>query len=413
MAYPEQPSADMPLTTRRACPACGARLAAWLYGMCFALPDGSPLPSRYDLVACRSCGCGFADTVASEADYIDYYRNFSRYEETAIATGGGVQPSDRLRLDDLAGYLSQHIGMTGRIADVGAGNGGLLVSLRKLGYRDLTGFDPSPVCVGHMREAGLKSQVWAWPMEASGVTEGAESGYDLIVLSHVLEHVYDAHALVATLLNFLAAEGKLYIEVPDPTRYSNFSFPPFYFFDPEHINHFGETSLRHLANSLGLSVVEIGGKGLPLANGATYPALYGLFKQGAETAGTVFSDQRVYGALTGYIQASRERLSDLRARILFLADRHPALAIWGAGSLSQRLMSEDWFPRDKLVAIVDRDSNKDGLSFMGLRIQTPETGLSGLPEGTVVCYAAAIAGEQIARDYSSMKLPYTCVNIIE
>ena len=400
------------MRTLRACPNCGARVAEWLHGMSFALPDSSPLPSRYDLVACQVCGCAFADSTASEADYIDYYRDFSRYEEPAIASGGGEQPSDRLRLDDLAGYLSRHVALTGRIADVGAGNGGLLVSLRKLGYRDLTGFDPSPVCVDHMQKAGLDARVWVFPMTSTGEPMGFDARYDLIILSHVLEHVYDARALVAALRNLLATDGKLYIEVPDPTGYLDSSFPPFYFFDPEHINHFGESSLKHLANSLGLSVLEFGKKGLRLANGATYPALYGLFKQGGETAASVGSDRRVREALTGYIQASREQLSDLRARILSLAHRHPALAVWGAGSLSQRLMSEDWFPRDRLVAIVDRDSKKVGLNFMGLCIQSPDAGLSGLPEGTVVCCAAAIAGEQIVRDYQSMGLPYPFVNIV-
>jgi hypothetical protein len=106
-------------------------------------------------------------------------------------------------------------------------------------------------------------------------------------------------------------------------------------------------------------------------------------------------------------------LDELRTRILALVGKHKFIAIWGVGSLSQRLMSEDWFPREKLVAMVDRDKKKVGLSFMGMRIQSPEAGLSNLPDGTVVLCVAAIAANEIARDYQSMQLPYPYLNIID
>jgi len=129
MAFPEQELLRQTLTTRRACPICGSREAEWLTTMNFALPEASPLPPGYDLVVCRRCGCGFADSKATEADYAKYYRVFSKYEESSIATGSGNDPHDRMRLDELAAYLSSRVVSSARIADVGAGNGGLLKSL--------------------------------------------------------------------------------------------------------------------------------------------------------------------------------------------------------------------------------------------------------------------------------------------
>jgi SAM-dependent methyltransferase len=43
--------------------------------------------------------------------------------------------------------------------------------------------------------------------------------FDLIVLSHVLEYVIDVHPTIASLLDMMAPEGRLYIEEPDPARY--------------------------------------------------------------------------------------------------------------------------------------------------------------------------------------------------
>jgi 2-polyprenyl-3-methyl-5-hydroxy-6-metoxy-1,4-benzoquinol methylase len=380
--------------------------------MHFVLPEASPLPSSYDLVACRVCNCGFADSAACEADYAEYYRNFSKYEESAIATGGGEQPFDRARLDAMAVYLAIQVAKDGRIADIGAGNGGLLKSMRSLGYGQLTGFDPSPVCVDHMREAGFAAEVWALPSNAPA-TMAIGGGYDLIVLSHVLEHVFDVRGTLNSVLGLLAPEGKLYIEVPDPDRYDASRFPPFYFFDTEHINHIGEISLRYLAKTLGLSIIEIGQKELALPNGADYPALYTVFTPEQLVSSAVGIKGSIRPSLARYVDESHRQLDKLRVRILALVDKHKFIAIWGVGSLSQRLMSEGWFPREKIVAMVDRDNKKAGLSFMGMRIQSPEAGLSTLPDGTVVLCIAAIAANEIARDYQSMQLPYPYFNIID
>lgn len=379
--------------------------------MRFALPNASPLPSCYELVLCLTCGCGFADSAASEANYADYYREFSKYEDSAIATGGGDQPTDWIRLEELASYLARNISKSAHIADIGCANGGLLKSLKRLGYLKLTGLDPSPVCVQQLRTLGLNAHEYSVDQSVSWSLEYHES-FDLIVLSHVLEHVFDARVLLANLFSMLAPGGKIYIEVPDAVRYTSFGYPPYYFFDTEHINHFSDVSIRNLAASIKLSVLEIGQKEIRLANGLNYPATYGLMSQAADSTSSILFDEQLHRSLRNYMAACQSQIHGLKNRLLSLVGNGRPIAIWGAGSLSQRLMSEDWFPRDKLVAIVDRDSNKVGLNFMGLRIQTPVAGLSALPEGTVVCCAAAIAGEQIANDYQAMQLPYQFVNFI-
>jgi SAM-dependent methyltransferase len=382
--------------------------------MKFALPDASPLPPVYDVVDCLTCGCAFADSDASEINYSEYYRDFSKYVDSAVATGGGDHPADHIRLNEVAIYLSNQVSTTtARIADIGCANGGLLKALRLLGYRNLVGLDPSPACVRRLCADGLNAYEFALPLPNGFPTRMINESFDLIVLSHVLEHIFDARALVASLLEILASDGKIYIEVPDASRYERPGYPPFYFFDPEHINHFSQTSLRNLAKALDLSVLDAGQKEIILANGTVYPATYGLLARPTAPTHSIGFDHQLHQSLQRYIAASRGQIGNLRDRILSLAVNNRHLAIWGAGSLSQRLISEDWFPLEKLVAIVDRDSNKVGLNFMNMRIQIPETGLSALPQGTVVCCAAAIAAEQISKQYYAMKLPYTFVNIIE
>jgi hypothetical protein len=106
------------------------------------------------------------------------------------------------------------------------------------------------------------------------------------------------------------------------------------------------------------------------------------------------------------VKESLEDLLPLRDRLLSLVSDDESLALWGAGSLAQRLLSEPWFPVQRLLAIVDRDRNKQGLRFAGLTIDTPEVGLRQLPERSVVLCAAAIAGKTIEQDYRQLGLSF-------
>ncbi len=257
-----------------------------------------------------------------------------------------------------------------------------------------------------MREAGLHARVLVLPLDEPDGMAGLSGCSDMIVLSHVLEHVFDVRSTIASLLDILTPEGRLYIEVSDPARYDAAAYPPFYFFDSEHINHLDEVALRNLASMVGLAVEKIGKKFITLQNGSAYPAKYGTLVRTEIPPQSGFSAPDLGRTLAGYIEDSKIQLETLRGRLQELLGNAEHFAVWGAGSYSQRLLSQDWFPRDRLLAIVDRDGSKVGLKFMGMTIQSPETGLRELPSGTLVLCAAAIAGDEIARDYGSLKLPY-------
>lgn len=397
-------------TSTRPCPVCHSHECHYLHRMYFVLPETSPLPAHYDLVLCLKCGSGFADSDAQSSDYDAYYRSFSKYEDPGVATGGGDEPMDRQRLETLAAFLSRHAQASMRIADIGCGNGGLLKELRNNGFEDLTGFDPSEVCVERIRATGMNAHTIVLPAENLWWIARNEPSFDLIVLSHVLEHVFDAQAVLKSVLALLAPGGKIYIEVPDPARYDTQNFPPLYFFDPEHINHFGRGSLTYFAHVLGLSIVEMGQKKIRLQNGVDYPAIFGLF----ETGMTAFEPgDSLHSSLAKYVEESIEGVTQLRTRLLTLIGNETPFVLWGAGSLAQRLTGEPWFPLHSLLAVVDRDSRKQGLRFAGKLILSPKAGLQNLPDNTLVICAAAVAADQIEKDYRALGAAYPFYSIVE
>jgi SAM-dependent methyltransferase len=107
------------------------------------------------------------------------------------------------------------------------------------GYARAEGLDPDPAAVALARSHGLTINAG---LASESPTRYAGRQFDLIVLSHVAEHLRDLDWL-PRLATLLAPGGRLYIEVPDPRGYRCDPRPPYYYFDSEHINHFSPLAL--------------------------------------------------------------------------------------------------------------------------------------------------------------------------
>jgi 2-polyprenyl-3-methyl-5-hydroxy-6-metoxy-1,4-benzoquinol methylase len=358
-----------------------------------------PCRRPYRVVACVECGCVYADTAGTRADYERYYAHFSHYQDPAVATGGGEQPFDRQRLAETAAWLAAQVAPGARILDVGAGNGGLLHALRELGFTRLAGMDPAPACVERMRSRGFEAyQGWL------GDAAPASVGYDLIVLSHVLEHLLEPRAALSALQGWLAAHGKVYVETPDAARYADFPSVPFYYFDSEHINHFDVASLSNLAAVSGFRTEAAGQKTLALMAAQGYPAAYALLTPvGAPMA--IQPNGATSAAVCAYVAQSAQTAQLPEKLALALAAGRP-IALWGAGSQAQRLLQDAAFEGAHLVAVVDADRNKQGRMFAGCIIAEPAIGLADLPANTLLVIAAALVAEQIVVAYRGLGLSY-------
>lgn len=379
--------------TVRACPICGGHDALALHEQRFVLPEGSPLPLAYTVACCESCGAGFADTPATQDVYDQHYEQFSKYDDPAHGTGGGASPLDRERLEETASLLATQPlprGVSSRVLDIGCAGGGLLVALADRGFREVEGMDPSAACVQRVRKHGFAChQGNLSDLQRAPPTEA----YDVVILSHVLEHVVNVSDALRAVHGLLADGGVCYIEVPDASRYSAETFVPFYFFDAEHINHFCRVTLKNLAWANAFDALFDGERSLRVDGGKTYPAAWSLFQKrdGARKLAPVTT---LRGALAAYIESS-ERGSDQRLLEDLASSRCPVL-LWGAGSHAQRMLRNSPLARCNLVGIVDRDPGKQGRSLLGYRIGAPEAVLGDLPPEVAIVIASVLHGDQIA-----------------
>jgi len=352
-------------TAVRPCPQCAGSMVQTIHEGGFVLPAGHPLDPVVRVVACERCGFCFNDTPCSREAYDRYYREISKYADPRLSSGAGASPEDTRRLAETAGVIRDFAGSTpARVLDIGCGAGGLLDSLAAVGFTSLTGMDPAPACAAEVERRGHRGIVGTLDDHPLG----GEQSFGGIVLSHVLEHVRDVQAALASVRRLLAPHGWLYVEVPDAARYGECLIAPYQDFNLEHINHFSAGSLRNTLATQGWHVAEEGAKTLGLGNGRGYPAVFAFARPATPVAAV--PDATARDALVTYTTRSADGMRRIEAMLEPLV-AHGPIAVWGVGQFTMRLLGETALGRATLSAFVDSNPVHQGRALAGRPIVAP------------------------------------------
>ena len=354
---------------QRPCPVCHCLSANVLHHQAFALADDHPLPKAFDVVQCQECTFVYADTAATESDYDTYYADYSKYADPTTSTGGGSNAFDKNRLEKMAADISEHLPhREWRIVDIGCANGGALHALQSLGYHHLLGVDPSPDCVKNTKELfdspALLGHLSALPCE--------EASADLIILSHVLEHVLNLSGAISKLKAILAPEGFVYVEVPNASMYEQCLVSPFQDFNTEHINHFSVQTLENVFSTNGFAMRASGTKLMPINDRSVYPACYGIFQLLPPRAepSPIRRDETLQASIVSYIKASSGLLKTIEQLLKPLADT--PIIVWGVGQLTLKLLVETSLGRANILAFTDNNPLHHGKVLWGRPIISPD-----------------------------------------
>lgn len=138
------------------------------------------------------------------------------------------------------------------ILDIGCGDGEKLEAFRDLGF-DVLGIDPDPRSRDFVRGKGLTAHAGTAedpPPELAGRT------FDLVIMSHALEHCRDPERALRTIRRFMAPGGLSYIEVPNAGchHFETFRQCSEMFDAPRHLWFFTADALGRMAAQQGLVV---------------------------------------------------------------------------------------------------------------------------------------------------------------
>lgn len=139
----------------------------------------------------------------------------ARYSMTRSDTVGAgrwlvpLLPMIRAKADAACRHLPRPSRQGRRLLDVGFGNGAFLKLATRMGW-DAFGIDFDEKAVEVARAQALQ-------VRCGSVAELQKQDvrYDVITISHVIEHLHDPHALLQQLFNLLRPGGMLWLETPN------------------------------------------------------------------------------------------------------------------------------------------------------------------------------------------------------
>ena len=351
-------------TSFRNCPVCNANQAHFVKKINFALFPKHPMAEGYNVVQCIVCGFVYADTKVTQKDLDIYYTDISKYEDKKIGTGGGFTQYDKDRLIKTAKYFDEHIqDKSIKIADIGCANGGLLKELKNLGFNNLVAIDPSLACI-EITKAEVGCEAYQYSIFDINSAVGK---FDLIILSHVLEHILDIESTIEKLNTLLVDGGMVYVECPDAQNYAKVIHAPYQEFNTEHINHFNETSFSNLFSIFNYAKIDTGTKTMKIASDDDYYAVYGLFKKSNKAGHGVVFDNAIINGISEYIQKSDLIYNNVINEIAKI-DEGITIALFGIGQFAFKLLADSVLKHRRNLLLFDNNVLNVGKSINGFPI---------------------------------------------
>jgi len=345
----------------RQCPICGNETPDVIYENQLSKVDG--LDMSYAVSYCHRCVFSYASALPTAADYDTYYRELSKYDVSSDTSE--VSDVDRYRADKSVSFCMPFLTQDAHIADLGCGSGVLLNAFKQAGWQVLHGLDPAPNAARNAQQLFALDNVQTGTLAQAAKTLKL-SDMDLVCMMGVLEHLPNLRADLVAITQHLSAQSLLLIEVPAEERFIKDEFEPYGEFSLEHIQYFSAASLTRLMQSLGLHPIQVAY--LPLPKGST-DSVIGLFGWQDNQYQFVAEPSGMHD----YI-AESERLLELALNTISNCDAEQFI-IYGAGSHTARLLPKmaDLGLQEKIVFLVDGNTNLQGKTMDGLAIHSPES----------------------------------------
>jgi SAM-dependent methyltransferase len=204
----------------------------------------NPIFSNCSLAICQDCEMIFASPMPSEDMLLNYNANY-------FSAAHGGRPTDKLAIAFFAGiarirhafvsrFLKKHHIGVGKVLEVGPGPGFFARSwLADAPQTSYSALETDESCHQTLKELGVQV-VHLTDVEL----------VDLVVMSHVLEHVPDPVNFVRATTKALRPGGALFIEVPcQDWAHKTLDEPHILFFD--------KAPMRRLLEDLGFADIEI------------------------------------------------------------------------------------------------------------------------------------------------------------
>ncbi|CAN5473199.1 class I SAM-dependent methyltransferase [soil metagenome] len=225
---------------------CGAKTARAKFSA--TLESGA----TFHYVECEGCGV-LAEWPQLAGEELAHYYAADYYGATRKKFVGPVATLVEYFQGSRARLAAEHLAAGAKILDVGCGNGGFLVQMKRRGFA-VEGTEWTEASAARIAaEEGIKVHVG----DLTSLTLAATS-YDAISLWHVFEHVPAPDATLAAIARLLKPGGVLLLAMPNQESWQSGLYGQHWFHldPPRHLFGFGPRSLRKALDQHGFSVLS-------------------------------------------------------------------------------------------------------------------------------------------------------------
>jgi SAM-dependent methyltransferase len=230
------------------CPLCSGEVAP-LYSNCFDFEYFVESTARF--YRCVDCGFVLTDPLPTRTELSELYpAEYHNFEPPSNAIARSLL--DRY-YDHQSALCRRRMPANGSFLEIGCAAGDVLERVRSAGHPDVQGIEISREACEQAWKRGLKV--------FHGTLDEFESDdkFDLVFMSHVIEHVLDPVATVAKIRSLLKPGGVLYLETPNvrsldsrlwKSRWGLIHYP-------RHLYLFDRSTVRRLLEGAGLTGVSV------------------------------------------------------------------------------------------------------------------------------------------------------------
>lgn len=206
---------------------------------------------NYSVHVCSNCAHWQAQPTFRESDYEDFYKKYYREIYTSNFGIENFFKDQIFRGDRIRNWLNGKMELKNiSIVDVGAGAGGILKAF-EVDTHQLEGFDFDERYLDYGRSQKIS-------LKTGGTSQVENASADLLILSHVLEHVLDLGKFLSEVKTKLKPGGKIYVEVPGIySIWRDYGFDILQYFQNAHLHHFRKRTLVRLFLQNGFSPLVV------------------------------------------------------------------------------------------------------------------------------------------------------------